>query len=204
MARPRQHTDELRTRLLDDAATVVGIHGAPALTLRRLAQASGTSTSAVYSLFGGKPEVFAALHRSAFGDFGDAQRSVPTTADPAADLLALAHSYRDWALAHPHWYAVMFSGSVDAYLPADMDLEHCTAAISPLHAGVHRFLATAAARPGLDPDLVATSLWSAVHGFVSLELLQLLEPVARDGRAAFEACATAALTGWSVAVAPVR
>lgn len=54
-------------------------------------------TSAIYSLFGGKPELFAALHKAAFANFSAAQHAVGNSDDPQADLMALADAYRDWA-----------------------------------------------------------------------------------------------------------
>ncbi|MET0798548.1 MAG: TetR family transcriptional regulator, partial [Rhodococcus sp. (in: high G+C Gram-positive bacteria)] len=54
MARPRIHDAELRTRLLEAAAETVARHGVDSLSLRKLAAAQGTSTTAIYSLFGGR------------------------------------------------------------------------------------------------------------------------------------------------------
>ena len=75
MARPRQHDSALRESLLAQATAMIGERGLAGLTLRRLAIASGTSTSAVYSLFGSKEELLAALIQQAFESFTAAQRA---------------------------------------------------------------------------------------------------------------------------------
>jgi AcrR family transcriptional regulator len=59
--RPRTHDDALRDRLLDVAAATVSTGGLTVLSLRSLAAEVGTSTSAVYALFGGRAELVKAL-----------------------------------------------------------------------------------------------------------------------------------------------
>src|SRR5689334_460451 len=56
MGRPRLHDDAVRSRLLEAASTVLAQDGVAGLTVRDVAARAGTSTSAVYSLFGGRPE----------------------------------------------------------------------------------------------------------------------------------------------------
>ena len=52
MARPKTYDERLRRTLVDTAAELIAAHGAEALALRPLAERAGTSTNAVYSLFG--------------------------------------------------------------------------------------------------------------------------------------------------------
>ena len=54
MARPRVHDDALPPRLLEVASELVAERGEDALTVRAAATAAGTSTSAVYALFGSR------------------------------------------------------------------------------------------------------------------------------------------------------
>ena len=54
MARPRSHTEGVRVRLLDEAVRMVAADGIGALSVREVARAADTSTTAVYSLFGNK------------------------------------------------------------------------------------------------------------------------------------------------------
>jgi len=67
-----------------------------------------TSTTAVYSLFGGKPGLLNAVYDEAFARFGERLGSVVPTGDPVTDLAALGQAYRASALAEPHFYQVMF------------------------------------------------------------------------------------------------
>ena len=53
--RPKVHDAALRARLLECAGATLSTRGLAALSLRTLAADVGTSTTAVYALFGGKP-----------------------------------------------------------------------------------------------------------------------------------------------------
>ncbi|HEY2641889.1 MAG TPA: TetR/AcrR family transcriptional regulator, partial [Streptosporangiaceae bacterium] len=61
--------------------------GLDGLSLRGLADSVGTTTRADYSLFGSKDGLLVALGARAFGMLGSAIAMLPTTEDPAADLV---------------------------------------------------------------------------------------------------------------------
>jgi len=54
MGRPREHDEATRAALLEAAERIVADRGPTALSVRAVAEAAGTSTRAVYSLFGSK------------------------------------------------------------------------------------------------------------------------------------------------------
>ncbi len=112
MARPKTYDDRLRGTLIDTAAELIAAHGAEALSLRPLAERCGTSTNAVYTLFGSKAGLVMAVITEAAASFAAAQRSVAATDDPLADLVGLGRAYRAWAKAQPALYAVMFGDRV--------------------------------------------------------------------------------------------
>jgi AcrR family transcriptional regulator len=194
VARPRIHDAELRTRLLEAAAESVAQHGVDSLSLRKLAAAQGTSTTAIYSLFGGRAELLVALFAASFSGFGDAQRSVPVTGDPEVDLRELAYAYRRWAMANPHLYAVMFGGvlgSVDVSDQAHL----AAAAMDPLRAVVASAV-EAGTMSGASVDVISHSFWAIVHGLVSLELAIPAKSDDEDRRVMFDAGAASVLRGW--------
>ncbi|HEY2763718.1 MAG TPA: TetR/AcrR family transcriptional regulator [Pseudonocardiaceae bacterium] len=195
MPRPKLHDDALRVRLLDVAGTLLTSEGPDGLSLRRLAAEAGTSTTAVYSLFGGKPGVLRALFVEAFTRFGAHLGAVAPSADPLADILALGRAYRASATADPHLYAVMFGTPVPGFEPAAEDRERAEATFTPLLDAVCRAVAAGLLRD-VDPGLISTALWACVHGLVSLELGDAIP--ARAGRPAevFEAALRANLDGW--------
>lgn len=99
-------------RALEAAARFSADEGWNAVTVRRVAEEAGTTTWAVYSLFGSKQGLEEELHQAMFERLLELMRATPTTADPRADLLELRHAYRTWATGHPDRYAALtrFSG----------------------------------------------------------------------------------------------
>jgi AcrR family transcriptional regulator len=193
--RPKLHDDALRVRLLDAAGAILTCEGAAALSLRRLAAEAGTSTTAVYSLFGGKPGVLRALFVEAFTRFGAHLDAVRPSDDPLADLLALGRAYRANATANPHLYAVMFGAPAPGFRPSPEDCEHASATFAPLLDAVRR-AAAAKLLIDTDPRIIATAMWATLHGLVSLELSSARPPQSRNPAEIFETTIQATLNAW--------
>ena len=95
------------------------------------------------------------------------------------DLGALGAAYRAFALADPHFYAVMFGRGVRPATDAPDAVAQPTFGV--LRDAVARVL------PGAGPDRVedvALGLWGLVHGLASLELAGLVpgDDADRDAR----------------------
>jgi len=171
----KTHTADLAARLVDEAARLLAREGAAALTLRRLATASGTSTMAVYTLFGDKQVLLAAMYREGFERLGTALREVPQQEDdPLTALGQMGRRYRSTALANPHLYDLMFGRPVPSFVP-DADTQAIAdAAYRPLVEGVQRCL-EAGQLTGGTAERIARHLWAVSHGMVSLEIAGHLE-----------------------------
>ena len=72
--------------------------GPEALQARKLTAEVGTSTQAVYTLFGGMPGLFEAIVADGFARFARHVAAVPETDDPVADFFTKGWAYCDWAL----------------------------------------------------------------------------------------------------------
>lgn len=173
---------------------MVNTSGIAALSLRLLAARVGTSTSAVYSLFGGKPELLGALYQEAFGQFGAAQRAVPVTGDPVTDFTALGRAYWTWATAHPDLYPVLFSRALGDLQPTPAQAAAAAATIEPLSELVQSAVA-AGAMTG-DPSAITFAIWASVHGAVSLVLAHCAPDDERTRSQWFDATAGAVIRGW--------
>ncbi|MDJ0354872.1 TetR/AcrR family transcriptional regulator [Paenarthrobacter sp. PH39-S1] len=171
MARPKIHDRELRLKLLAAAAELLASQGAEAFSLRQLASVAGTSTTAVYSLFGGKPQLLEAVIVQGFADFGAAQASAADGAGPSAvvRLRALGRAYRRWALDHPALFTLMFSGALVAYIQSPEAQASTQQSILPLVDTIVLGQNSGELRPD-DPETVAMSIWGTVHGLATLEL----------------------------------
>ena len=192
--RPRTHDDALRVRLLDRAGVLLSKEGISALSLRRLAADVGTSTTAVYSLFGGKPALVRELFVEAFHRFGGRLRAVPRTDSPGEDLIQLGLAYRHGALADPHLYPIMFANIVPGFEPDEQVTEEAMAALIPLIDVVQDGILE-----GVFVDVPAEALvlssWGLAHGLVSLEL-NGYAPEGMDLDASYERALRANLAGW--------
>ncbi|GLZ39274.1 TetR/AcrR family transcriptional regulator [Actinokineospora sp. NBRC 105648] len=194
MPRPKTHDEALRLRLLDRAGELLSREGATALSLRKLAADAGTSTTAVYSLFGGKPALVRELYVEAFRRLGGRLRAVAPTDDPAEDLIRLGLAYRESALADPHLYGVMFGGAVPGFEPDEAATAQSRAALAPLL----EVIATGT-RAGVFTDhdgTMAMGCWGIVHGLVSLELCGNLPPEI-DVPTTYERALRANTAGWT-------
>jgi AcrR family transcriptional regulator len=93
--------------LLEAAEQIVQERGIDALSVRTVAARVGTSTRAVYSLFGSKERFLVALGVRAFQLLGDGVSALPITNDPAADLVAAgACVFRPFAVEHPALFRI--------------------------------------------------------------------------------------------------
>ncbi len=166
----------VRRRLLEAAALLLDEDGPQALSARRLARAADTSTMAVYTHFGGMAALVREIVTEGFARLEEHQAAVPRTEDPLADLGALAMAYRDNAVANPHLYAVMFGAtSLKGFQLSQDDREIGLTTFATLTGFVSRAMDAGLLRRE-DPERVAAQVWTAMHGYVMLELAGLHLP----------------------------
>ena len=109
MGRPKQHDDTTRAALLAAAERIIDEEGPDAAGVRRVAEQVGTSTRAVYSVFGSKQGLLEALAMRFFEELREATDAIPLTDDPAADLVnAAMNAWRRTVLRHPSLYRLVF------------------------------------------------------------------------------------------------
>ncbi|MCA1705273.1 MAG: TetR/AcrR family transcriptional regulator, partial [Actinobacteria bacterium] len=109
MGRPREHDERTRAKLRAAAERLVVDGGPDALSVRRVADEAGTTTRAVYTVFGSKEGLVAALAQTAFEVLYDGIDRVPETDDPAADLVAIGtRVVRGLVREHPGLYRIAF------------------------------------------------------------------------------------------------
>ena len=168
MGRPREHDETTRQLLLDAAEQLAGIEGAGAVSVRGLADEVGTTTRAVYSLFGSKEELVRALYRVGFERLDAHLAGVEPAVDPIDELRQLGVAYRRAALAQPHLYELMFGRPVAEFTPRDRDYVFARGTLDRLQQVVRR--AAESGRLHGEVDNATMQLWALVHGLASLEL----------------------------------
>ena len=96
-------------RIAAAARDLLEREGAPAVSMRRVADATSISAMAIYRHF---PNREALLHRIAddvFVELADEWQRTRKPADPEKRLLRLLDGYLDYALAHPHLFDYAYS-----------------------------------------------------------------------------------------------
>ncbi len=173
----RPASAEVRRRLLEVAAHLVREEGASALSARRLAAAAGTSTMALYTHFGGMPGLVRAMVAEGFDRLYARVAEVPITEDPLHDLRRAAAAYVAHARADPDLYAVMFgSATLGAHRLHHDDRVVGLDAFVQITQFMERGMAAGVLREA-DPAAVAAQWWTALHGFVMLELSKFIDVV---------------------------
>lgn len=157
--------DAQRTVLVNAAAQMLQTQGVDALSLRKLAQRVGASTSAVYTLFGNKDGLLRAL---AIAGLDAISEGIGRLRGPVnlQYIARFATAYRKAALANPTFYRVLQMGVVREELAV---LGRASQAYQTLWGAVQTCM-DAGLLEGQSTDAVVDSLWTMVHGHVSLEL----------------------------------
>ena len=182
-SRGRTPSHDVRTALIDAAEQVLVREGPAGVTIRAVAAQAHVAPMGVYSRFGDKEGLEREL---LIRGFVGLRAAVATRGEPGA-LERLRNSglrYRDFALAHPRHYLIMFDAKTGAGFESPRVQECAGSAFSELVGHVQGAMAEGAIEEG-DADDVASQLWAAVHGAVSLELngcTQAPEPAATYAR----------------------
>jgi AcrR family transcriptional regulator len=117
MGRPREHNEATRAALRLAAERLLAEGGPEAFSVRAVAAEVGTTTRAVYSLFGSKEGLLIdALAESAFEFLADNIAALDTTSDPVDDLVAVGVPvFRTLVLEHPALYRVAFQRTIPGF-----------------------------------------------------------------------------------------
>lgn len=107
---------EITREITDAARRQLAESGAPALSLRAIARELGMVSSALYRYFPSRDELLTTLIIEAYNALGDtAERAAAGPGTPREQWRAASNAVRDWAIAHPHEYALVYGSPVPGY-----------------------------------------------------------------------------------------
>jgi AcrR family transcriptional regulator len=139
-----------------------------AVSIRAVAEAVGVTPPSIYLHFRDRAELVFAVCEEQFGNLDAAmQEAVDGIDDPIARLEARGRAYIGFGLANPEHYRVLMMGRADTTPDRFVD-ERLAATSAFEHLLEDVTAAVAATGRADDVNLVACSLWSAVHGVTSL------------------------------------
>lgn len=124
------------------------------LSLRAVARDMGMASSAVYRYFASRDDLLTALIIEAYDAVGEAAERAAAAARDAGfadQLVAVGHAVREWALAEPHQWALIYGSPVPGYQAPQDTIGPATRVIFQIAAIVRD--AYAAGRIGPQPEI---------------------------------------------------
>lgn len=181
--------------------------GIAGLSLRGIARELGITAPAIYNYFPRLEDLITALTVDAFNSLAEAMDAAEAAVDshqPYDNIMALCLAYREWAIAHPTVFQLLYGSPIPGYrAPADVTLPLgrrpfmplfrwfirayqsgalvVPDAYQPLPPALSEGIASWRKMSGIDmPDALLVLLmsgWARIHGAVLLELFGHLQPL---------------------------
>jgi AcrR family transcriptional regulator len=165
------HHGDLKNALIKAGIQVLAKEGVSALSLRKVARKAGVSHAAPYAHFADKQALIAAIstegYRRLYEQVATAGRQY--RGDPLRQLVEGAWAYVEFALDDPAHFRITLSGVVEKEkdYPALVEMTNQSFALVVEIVTACQAAGILKAGPA---DLMAVSIWSAIHGLVSLIL----------------------------------
>jgi AcrR family transcriptional regulator len=190
--------EEITAAIKEEARRQLAVDGPSRLSLRAVARELGMVSSALYRYFPSRDDLLTALIIDAYDAMGAAAEealAAARDADPVERWVAVCRAVRDWAVAHPHEYALVHGSPVPGYAAPDDTVTPASrvpfalievireaqragrlgapaqpALTAPVQADAGRVAAEVA--PDLPVATVATlvAAWAQIFGLVSFEV----------------------------------
>ncbi len=199
--------DAMKTQIKAVARAQMRANGTAGVALRAIARELALTAPALYRYFPKLDDLITALIVDAFNGLADAleaaDAAVNDQTDYEARLMAVCLAYRDYALANPIDYQLIYGNPIPGYVgPGDITIPSSTRVnvaitrvfIEAEAAGKYRvpyigefvFMPEALVRTraiaeqyGIKPEVIAasTALWALIHGMIVLDLDSHLAPI---------------------------
>ncbi|WP_433439920.1 TetR/AcrR family transcriptional regulator [Nonomuraea sp. CA-141351] len=203
---------ELTREITDIARRQLATEGAGGLSLRAVAREMGMVSSAIYRYFPSRDDLLTALIIDGYNALGEAVERADAEC-PQDDFprrwMTVCHAVRDWAVAHPHEYALLYGSPVPGYQAPQDTIAARVRDVAVLGRIVSDAWGAGAIRPPADslseeltseaaalrdlmpgvPDSVlwrGVSAWTALYGWVNFEVFGQFNNTIEDRRTVFE------------------
>ena len=205
--REERHPD-LYNAIKDTAWKQIAKFGASALNLRAIARELGITAPSIYNYYPSRDDLVTALIVDAFTSLAEAQEAAiecNAAESLTAQFVALGNAYRDWVIAYPQRYQLIFGTPIPHYhAPDDVTAPAASRALVPLTRVIQNLYAAGMLRTdrlakmseklktmliawqqlegGSDLEVLFLTLicWSRLHGIVGLEIGHQFPPCFDD------------------------
>lgn len=151
--------------------------GLSAISVRAVADRAGTTTRAVYSLFGSKAGLVEAIAARGYRFLADSVDAIPRTDDPRADLVAVGGIFRTFAVGHPALFRLTFERAQAEVFSSDRVRQAAVAAYEALIALIERAQESGDLDPDRTSDEIAYMIHSVCQGLAGTELAAQPPPI---------------------------
>ena len=161
---------EMREKILQSAHRLFTDRGFSEVSIRNIADSIEYSPATIYLYFKDKNEIFYELHNQAFRKFNEEMAFLQTVADPFDRLIKMGEKYIEFMYANPNYYNIMFL--TEAPMQCEInneDWEEGFKALSFLE-GILVQCQQQGRFQGQDPQILAFTIWSYMHGMCSIIL----------------------------------
>jgi AcrR family transcriptional regulator len=188
MDRREQYREQTRQEAKRIALEQLAEHGIAGISVNAIGKRMGVTGPALYRYFANRDALLTELISDGYRDLADTLEAAVATGDtPARRLRAVAHAMRDWAVAAPHRYLLLFGTPVPGYQAPEHTLATANRAMTALLAAVGRDDRPPEAST-LDRQVAAwgelmghgaltprqqhwgLTVWTRLHGVLSLEV----------------------------------
>jgi AcrR family transcriptional regulator len=170
--RREREKQELRIRILDAARELFAAEGYDAVTMRKIAERIEYSPTAIYAHFKDKNTLIRELCESDFQAFARTFAGFLTVEDPIERLRRAGSAYVEFAIENPQHYRLMFMTPRPPIEGEDTSgiEDPARNAYAFLRSTVSECIDEGLFRPELkDPNLIAQTIWAALHGVCALQ-----------------------------------
>jgi AcrR family transcriptional regulator len=143
--------------------------GLDGFSMRKLAKEVGVTAPALYRHYDGREAVLADVVREAYRAFMSYIYRALEGSTPLERFQRAGEGYLDFAIEHPRWYAILFSG------PERLGMEALPDDIESMGCAIHQFWIDRVGecmRAGIFPEGdaldVSLTMWAHAHGMVQL------------------------------------
>ena len=163
----KYHHGDVPRALMDAALISIRENGVERLSLRALARDVGISQTAPYRHFKDKTHLLVKLASEGFYTLATQKRETRINPYSQENLIDVGIAYVQFAKSHPEQYKLMFGSSIENRrdYPELMDASHTAfqCIFEQVEEGIKAgFLVDR------DPEILAKSCWTTVHGIASL------------------------------------
>ena len=174
--RRARHKEELRRKILDAARAIIMEEGFAALTMRRIAERIDYSPAAIYLHFTDREEIARDLSREGFGELLQCLQPTSAAVDPWVRLREISRAYVSFGMAHPETYKLIFMEDA-RYMKAIFarkepvtENDPATESFRILFRAAQDLKQAGLTNKQIEPLELTETIWTAVHGIVSLKL----------------------------------